>query len=58
MVTLHKSVIDDIIKNWFPIFGSLELMPSACLGDDKAYYENSHGSAPDIAGKISPTLTP
>jgi 3-isopropylmalate dehydrogenase len=26
-------------------------MPSACLGDDKAYYEPSHGSAPDIAGK-------
>ncbi|MDD1618017.1 MAG: 3-isopropylmalate dehydrogenase, partial [Methylococcaceae bacterium] len=31
--------------------GSLGLMPSACLGDDKAYYEPSHGSAPDIAGK-------
>ena len=24
-------------------------MPSACLGPDKAYYEPSHGSAPDIA---------
>jgi 3-isopropylmalate dehydrogenase len=33
------------------ILGSLGLMPSACLGDDKAYYEPSHGSAPDIAGK-------
>jgi len=33
------------------ILGSLGLMPSACIGLDKAYYEPSHGSAPDIAGK-------
>jgi 3-isopropylmalate dehydrogenase len=33
------------------ILGSLGLMPSACLGDEKSYYEPSHGSAPDIAGK-------
>ena len=34
------------------ILGSLGLMPSACLGDNgKAYYEPSHGSAPDIAGQ-------
>jgi len=33
------------------ILGSLGLMPSACVGDQKAYYEPSHGSAPDIAGK-------
>ena len=26
-------------------------MPSACMGPEKAYYEPSHGSAPDIAGK-------
>jgi len=26
-------------------------MPSACKGDEKSYYEPSHGSAPDIAGK-------
>jgi 3-isopropylmalate dehydrogenase len=26
-------------------------MPSACIGQDKSYYEPSHGSAPDIAGK-------
>ena len=26
-------------------------MPSACVGPDKAYYEPSHGSAPDIAGQ-------
>ena len=33
------------------ILGSLGLMPSACIGPDKAYYEPSHGSAPDIAGQ-------
>jgi 3-isopropylmalate dehydrogenase len=26
-------------------------MPSACVGPSKAYYEPSHGSAPDIAGQ-------
>ena len=26
-------------------------MPSACIGDTSAYYEPSHGSAPDIAGQ-------
>ena len=26
-------------------------MPSACIGPEKAYYEPSHGSAPDIAGQ-------
>ena len=33
------------------ILGSLGLMPSACVGPTKSYYEPSHGSAPDIAGK-------
>jgi 3-isopropylmalate dehydrogenase len=33
------------------ILGSLGLMPSACKGPDKSYYEPSHGSAPDIAGQ-------
>ena len=33
------------------ILGSLGLMPSACVGDKKAYYEPSHGSAPNIAGQ-------
>ena len=31
------------------ILGSLGLMPSACVGPTKSYYEPSHGSAPDIA---------
>ncbi|GIS91705.1 MAG: hypothetical protein CM1200mP20_17460 [Pseudomonadota bacterium] len=33
------------------ILGSLGLMPSACVGPEKSYYEPSHGSAPDIAGQ-------
>ena len=33
------------------ILGSLGLMPSACIGPEKAYYEPSHGSAPVIAGQ-------
>jgi len=37
------------------IIGSLGLMPSACVNSEtgQAYYEPSHGSAPDIAGKGS-----
>jgi len=35
------------------IIGSLGLMPSACMNPEtgRAYYEPSHGSAPDIAGQ-------
>jgi len=35
------------------VIGSLGLMPSACTNPEtgKGYYEPSHGSAPDIAGK-------
>jgi 3-isopropylmalate dehydrogenase len=33
------------------ILGSLGLMPSACVGPKKSYYEPSHGSAPSIAGQ-------
>ena len=33
------------------VLGSLGLMPSACVGPDKAYYEPAHGSALDIAGR-------
>ena len=38
--------------------GSLGLLPSASLGDDaRGLYEPIHGSAPDIAGRASPTRT-
>ena len=48
----------DIVQNFLSFLscikcdpGSLGLMPSACIGPEKSYYEPSHGSAPDIAGK-------
>ena len=31
--------------------GGLGLAPSGCYGDDFAYFESAHGTAPDIAGQ-------
>ena len=41
------------------LLGSLGLAPSGCYGDDYAYFEPAHGTAPDIAGQniINPTAT-
>jgi isocitrate/isopropylmalate dehydrogenase len=41
------------------LVGGLGVAPSGCYGDDFAYFESVHGSAPDIAGKhiINPTAT-
>jgi len=41
------------------LIGGLGLVPSGCYGDDYAYFESAHGTAPDIAGKniINPTAT-
>ena len=51
-VMVMENMFGDILSDQGGgILGSLGLMPSACLGDTKAYYEPSHGSAPDIAGK-------
>ncbi len=51
-VMVMENMFGDILSDQGGgILGSLGLMPSACLGDSKAYYEPSHGSAPDIAGK-------
>lgn len=52
-VMVMENMFGDILSDQGGgILGSLGLMPSACLGHDgKAYYEPSHGSAPDIAGK-------
>tara|TARA_R110002072_G_scaffold170552_2_gene324222 strand:- start:163736 stop:164845 length:1110 start_codon:yes stop_codon:yes gene_type:complete len=51
-VMVMENMFGDILSDQGGgILGSLGLMPSACVGDDKAYYEPSHGSAPDIAGK-------
>lgn len=51
-VMVMENMFGDILSDQGGgILGSLGLMPSACLGFEKAYYEPSHGSAPDIAGK-------
>ncbi len=51
-VMVMENMMGDIISDQGGgILGSLGLMPSACIGPEKAYYEPSHGSAPDIAGK-------
>lgn len=51
-VMVMENMMGDILSDQGGgILGSLGLMPSACIGPDKAYYEPSHGSAPDIAGK-------
>lgn len=51
-VMVMENLFGDILSDQAGgILGSLGLMPSACLGDDNAYYEPAHGSAPDIAGQ-------
>ncbi len=51
-VMVMENMFGDILSDQGGgILGSLGLMPSACLGPERAYYEPSHGSAPDIAGK-------
>lgn len=51
-VMVMENMFGDILSDLGGgLLGSLGLMPSACAGPDKAYYEPSHGSAPDIAGK-------
>ena len=41
------------------LVGGLGMAPSGCYGDDYAYFESAHGTAPDIAGQniINPTAT-
>ena len=51
-VMVMENMMGDILSDLGGgILGSLGLMPSACVGPEKAYYEPAHGSAPDIAGK-------
>ncbi len=51
-VMVMENMFGDILSDQGGgILGSLGLMPSACQGPEKSYYEPSHGSAPDIAGK-------
>jgi len=52
-VMVMENMFGDILSDQGGgILGSLGLMPSACLGEGgRAYYEPSHGSAPDIQGQ-------
>lgn len=51
-VMVMENMFGDILSDLGGgLLGSLGLMPSACIGVEKSYYEPSHGSAPDIAGK-------
>jgi len=51
-VMVMENMFGDILSDQAGgILGSLGLMPSACIGETSAYYEPSHGSAPDIAGQ-------
>ena len=50
----HGEILADMAAGWI---GGLGLAPSVCYGEDYAYFEPVHGSAPDLAGKhvINPT---
>ena len=51
-VMVMENMFGDILSDQGGgILGSLGLMPSACIGPEKSYYEPTHGSAPDIAGQ-------
>ncbi len=53
---LYGDVLSDAAA---ALAGGLGLAASGCYGDDYAYFESAHGTAPDIAGKgiINPTAT-
>jgi isocitrate/isopropylmalate dehydrogenase len=56
MPNLYGDILSDAAAG---LIGGLGLAPSGCYGDDYAYFESVHGSAPDIAGRnvINPTAT-
>ena len=56
MPNLYGDVMSDTAAG---LVGGLGLAPSGCYGDDYAYFESAHGTAPDIAGRnvINPTAT-
>ncbi|NRA09295.1 MAG: isocitrate/isopropylmalate dehydrogenase family protein [Myxococcales bacterium] len=53
---LYGDILSDAAAG---VIGGLGLAPSGCYGEDYAYFESAHGTAPDIAGKnvINPTAT-
>lgn len=56
MPNLYGDILSDAAGG---LLGSLGLAASGCFGDDYAYFEPAHGTAPDIAGRniINPTAT-
>ena len=50
----HGDILADVASG---TIGGLGLCPSACYGENYAYFEPVHGSAPDLLGKdaINPT---
>jgi 3-isopropylmalate dehydrogenase len=56
MPNLYGDILSDAAAG---LVGGLGLAPSGCYGNDYAYFESAHGTAPDIAGKgiINPTAT-
>jgi len=56
MPNLYGDILSDGAAG---LVGGLGLAPSGCYGDDYAYFESAHGTAPDIAGQnaINPTAT-
>jgi isocitrate/isopropylmalate dehydrogenase len=56
MPNLYGDILSDAAAG---TIGGLGLAPSGCYGDNFAYFESVHGTAPDIMGKniINPTAT-
>jgi len=56
MPNLYGDILSDAAAG---LAGGLGLAASGCYGDDYAYFESAHGTAPDIAGQniINPTAT-
>jgi isocitrate/isopropylmalate dehydrogenase len=56
MPNLYGDILSDAAGG---IIGGLGLAPSGCYGNEYAYFESVHGTAPDIAGqnRINPTAT-
>jgi isocitrate/isopropylmalate dehydrogenase len=57
-VIVTSNMFGDILSDLAAeVVGGLGLAPSACIGDEHAYFEPVHGSAPKYAGKnvVNPT---
>jgi isocitrate/isopropylmalate dehydrogenase len=56
LANLYGDLFSDLAAG---VVGGLGLAPSGCYGDDAAYFEPAHGTAPDLAGRhsINPTAT-